>query len=167
MDDVKLAVGHWWTLRITMTNWNPTFCKVIRECDRRTEVTESEQIKDHIKLRKIFESYSKRGFITAIDDLGSDFAGLAWLEEIRPAVVKLDMSLIRNIEDNPSKRKALAKILVVCKELKSQVLAEGIETKSELEYLVAQGIDLFQGYYFAKPQLEKLLARSEISGWTL
>ena len=47
----------------------------------------------------------------------------------------------------------------------TKVLAEGIETKAELDYLVQSGIEWFQGYFFAKPQLEKLLTHSEINGW--
>ena len=56
-------------------------------------------------------------------------------------------------------------ILTVCCELGTKVLAEGVESKAELDYLVACGINWYQGYYFAKPQLEKLLAHSEINGW--
>lgn len=129
------------------------------------EVTEGEQIRDQVKLHKIFESYSKRGFITAIDDFGSGYAGLAWLASLRPAVVKLDMSLVRGIAQDSVKQAVLKGILVVCNELNSKVLAEGVETKDELDYLSATGIEWFQGYYFAKPRLEQLLVRKDISGW--
>ncbi len=130
------------------------------------EVTESEQIKDQVKLQRIFDSYAKRGFITAIDDFGSGFAGLSWLTSLRPAVVKLDMSLVRDIANDSVKQAVLKGILTVCHELHSTVLAEGVETQSELEYLAGQGIAWFQGYYFAKPHLEYLLRHDEIHGWT-
>ncbi len=129
------------------------------------EVTEGEQITDQAKLKRIFESYAKRGFITAIDDFGSGYAGLAWLTSLRPAVLKLDMGLIRDIDKDTVKQAVLKGILTVCCELKTRVLAEGVETKAELDYLAHAGIDLFQGYYFAKPQLEKLLSHSEIQVW--
>ena len=129
------------------------------------EVTEGEQIIDQAKLKRIFESYAKRGFITAIDDFGSGYAGLAWLTSLRPAVLKLDMGLIRDIDQDTVKQAVLKGILTVCCELKTRVLAEGVETKAELDYLVEAGIEWYQGYYFAKPQLEKLLNHSEINGW--
>ena len=129
------------------------------------EVTEGEQITDQAKLKRIFESYSKRGFITAIDDFGSGYAGLAWLTSLRPAVLKLDIGLIRDIDKDTAKQAVLKGILTVCCELKTRVLAEGVETKAELDYLAEAGIDWFQGYYFAKPQLEKLLSHSEIQVW--
>lgn len=129
------------------------------------EVTEGEQIIDQAKLKRIFESYAKRGFITAIDDFGSGYASLAWLTSLRPAVLKLDMGLIRDIDTDPAKQTVLQGILTACSELNTKVLAEGIETKAELDYLVQSGIEWFQGYFFAKPQLERLLTHTEINGW--
>ncbi len=129
------------------------------------EVTEGEQITDQAKLKRIFESYAKRGFITAIDDFGSGYAGLGWLTSLKPAVLKLDMGLIRDIDQDTVKQAVLKGILTVCSELGTKVLAEGVESKAELDYLVSTGISWFQGYYFAKPQLEKLLGQAEINGW--
>lgn len=120
------------------------------------EVTEGEQIVDRAKLMRIFDSYAKRGFITAIDDFGSGFADLSWLEALRPQVLKLDMSLIRNIDVDVGKQSVVADIQRHCLAFNTKVLAEGIESEGELNYLFATGIEYFQGYYFAKPQLEQL-----------
>lgn len=120
------------------------------------EVTESEQIVDRAKLSRIFESYAKRGFITAIDDFGSGFADLSWLDFLRPQVLKLDMALIRNIHLDKQKQLVIDEVLSICRTLNTQVLAEGVESKAELDYLSERGIVYFQGYYFAKPQLESL-----------
>ena len=127
------------------------------------EVTEGEQIVDRAKLVRIFESYAKRGFITAIDDFGSGFADLSWLEALRPQVLKLDMTLIRDIDLDREKQLAVDEILRICLELNTRVLAEGIETEAELNYLAGIGIEYFQGYYFAKPQLEYLSSYEELS----
>ncbi|MCP3128616.1 EAL domain-containing protein [Shewanella sp. KJ2020] len=127
------------------------------------EMTEGEQIVDRAKLMRIFESYAKRGFITAIDDFGSGFADLSWLEALRPQVLKLDMTLIRDIDLDKEKQLAVDEILRICREFNTRVLAEGIETEAELNYLAGIGIEYFQGYYFDKPRLEHLSTYEELS----
>ena len=120
------------------------------------EVTESEQIIDKDHLQNIFSSYSKRGFKTAIDDYGSGFARIDWLIDLRPDILKLDMALIRDIDVHPEKQIVVVEALKQCQLQGTQLLAEGIETKEELDCLRDIGIHLFQGYYFAKPELEAL-----------
>lgn len=127
------------------------------------EVTESEQIVDHKKLLKIFDSYAKRGFITAIDDFGSGYADLSWLESLRPRVLKLDMGLIRDINQHPAKQQLVADVQKLCLDMGTEVLAEGIEHQAELDYLAGVGIRYFQGYYFARPALERLIRTDEIA----
>jgi EAL domain-containing protein (putative c-di-GMP-specific phosphodiesterase class I) len=126
------------------------------------EVTEGEQIPDKDHLNRIFRSYSKRGFQTAIDDYGSGYATLDWLTELKPDILKLDMQLIRNIEQHPAKQFIVEQTIAQCELQGTKVLAEGIETKAELDYLASVGIRFMQGYYFAKPQLEYLAPSSEL-----
>lgn len=128
------------------------------------EVTEGEQIPDKAHLNRIFRSYAKRGFQTAIDDYGSGFATLDWLIELRPHILKLDMELIRNIEQHPAKQYIVQQTLAQCELQGTTVLAEGIESRAELDYLASVGIRYFQGYYFAKPQLEQLASANEVHG---
>lgn len=129
------------------------------------EVTEGEQILSHSHLLNIFQSYAARGFITAIDDFGAGFAHEDWLHSLKPRVLKLDMALIRHIDQSTEKQQRLQQILTLCALLGSKVLAEGVETAAELTYLAAQGIDWFQGYFFARPQLEQLQSEAELSCW--
>lgn len=126
------------------------------------EVTEGEQIPDKDHLNRIFRSYAKRGFQTAIDDYGAGYATLDWLMELKPHILKLDMQLIRNIEQSPAKQFIVEQTLAQCQLQGTKVLAEGIETKGELDYLTSVGIRYLQGYYFAKPQLEYLVPGSEL-----
>lgn len=128
------------------------------------EVTEGEQIPDKAHLNRIFQSYSKRGFQTAIDDYGSGFATLDWLIELKPNILKLDMQLIRDIDQHPAKQFIVEQTVAQCELQGTTVLAEGIETRAELDYLTAAGIRYLQGYYFAKPQLETLVQPAQLSG---
>ena len=127
------------------------------------EVTEGEQIPDKDHLNRIFKSYAKRGFQTAIDDYGAGFATLDWLMELKPHILKLDMELVRNIEQHPAKQFIVEQTLAQCALQGTRVLAEGIETQAELDYLAALGIDYFQGYLFAKPLLEQLADSGQIA----
>ncbi|MFQ6332861.1 EAL domain-containing protein [Methylophilus sp. 3sh_L] len=120
------------------------------------EVTEAEKITDHAHLKNIFAEYKKHQFLTAIDDFGAGYSGLNLLAEWQPDIIKLDMNLIRDIDQNKTKQLIVKSILDVCRGLNIEVISEGVETKQELAVLVDFGIDLFQGYYFAKPLFEGL-----------
>ncbi|ANV88376.1 diguanylate phosphodiesterase [Picosynechococcus sp. PCC 7117] len=120
------------------------------------EITESEQITDLVHLRKIVEYYRARGFKTAIDDFGAGYAGLNLLSEIQTDLIKLDMALIRGIDQDKVRQAIVKGVLQVAGELSSLVIAEGIETQAELTTLQGLGINLFQGFYFAKPTFQSL-----------
>ncbi|MBD2189477.1 EAL domain-containing protein [Pseudanabaena mucicola] len=120
------------------------------------EVTEGEKITDHAHLREIIQYYRKTGFLTAIDDFGAGYSGLNLLAEMQTDLVKIDMGLIRDIDHNKSRRAIVRGITQVCDELGIKVIAEGIETYEELSILQSFGIELFQGFYFAKPMFQNL-----------
>ncbi len=120
------------------------------------EITEGEQIKDHAHLREIIQYYRQQGFLTAIDDFGAGYSGLNLLADFQTDLVKLDMGLIRNIDQNKGRQAIVKGIIQVCNELEIKVIAEGIETYEELIVLQSFGIELFQGYYFAKPKFQGL-----------
>lgn len=120
------------------------------------EVNEGERITDGDHLRNIFQEYKKHNFITAIDDFGAGYAGLNLLADLHPHIIKLDMALTRNIHTDRVRRSLVFAILAACKELSIQVIAEGIESAEECLVLAEKGVDLFQGYFFAKPGFECL-----------
>ncbi|MDQ3338291.1 MAG: EAL domain-containing protein [Myxococcota bacterium] len=92
------------------------------------------------------------GYRIAIDDLGAGHAGLAMLATLEPEIVKLDMSLIRDLDQHPTKRRVVAAIAALSRELGSQLIAEGVETEAERSACVDAGVELMQGYLFARPQ---------------
>jgi EAL domain-containing protein (putative c-di-GMP-specific phosphodiesterase class I) len=94
----------------------------------------------------------KLGYRIAVDDLGAGYAALGALATLEPEIVKLDMSLVRNLEQHPVKQRVVAAIANLCSELGSKIVAEGVETQAELEACTTAGIDLIQGYLLAKPQ---------------
>lgn len=120
------------------------------------EVTEGEQLTDGAHLKSIFNEYRRQGLITAIDDFGAGYAGLNMLVQFQPHVLKIDMELIRNVDQDPVRQAVVCGIALVCRRLSIDIVAEGIETVAESSYLRSVGIHLQQGYLFAKPGVEVL-----------
>jgi len=118
------------------------------------EVTESDNIPDRPHLRNILEYYKQRGFRTAIDDFGEGYAGLNLLAEFIPDLVKLDMALVRSIDSDPNRRKIVKHMIRLCDDLGIEVIAEGIETFDERNTLRELGVDLYQGFLFARPAFQ-------------
>lgn len=120
------------------------------------EVTEQEQLVDMQHLKNICLEYRRQGFKTAIDDFGAGYSGLNLLAEFQPDLIKLDMALMRNIDQDPVRQAIVHGMIGICRALKIEMIAEGIESQAELDWLQSQGISLFQGYLFAKPGFEHL-----------
>lgn len=120
------------------------------------EFTEVEKIEDVSIVKNIIEYYSKLGFITAIDDFGSGYAGLGLLANFQTNIAKFDMDLIRNIEQDKTRQSIIRNCLNMFRELNITPLAEGIETVEEMNWLKEAGIELMQGYLFARPGFESL-----------
>ena len=120
------------------------------------EVTESEQVMDRPHLVNIFREYQRFGFHTAIDDFGAGYAGLNLLSEFQPSILKIDMELVRGIDQSAPKRAIVDGIVSISKALNIRVLAEGIETPAERDCLRDAGISLMQGYLFCKPAFRAL-----------
>jgi EAL domain-containing protein (putative c-di-GMP-specific phosphodiesterase class I) len=96
----------------------------------------------------------QRGYRIAVDDLGAGYSALGALATLEPEVVKLDMSLVRDIDRHPTKRRVVGAIATLCRELGSRVVAEGVETQAELRTVRDAGIELIQGFLFARPTRE-------------
>jgi EAL domain-containing protein (putative c-di-GMP-specific phosphodiesterase class I) len=118
------------------------------------EFTESERI-DTDHLLKILKTYRSMGFTTAIDDFGAGYAGLTLLSKFQPDIVKLDMELVRDIDQSREKRVVLRHTLAMLNEFGILPLCEGVETKQELAVLQDMGVHYIQGYLLARPAFER------------
>lgn len=115
------------------------------------EITERARLGDRDRAVAACARLRGLGFRLALDDLGAGYSGLASLVDLAPEVVKLDMSLVRGIDGDPVRTRLVRGIAGVCKELDIEVVCEGVETPKERDALLAIGIDLLQGYLFARP----------------
>lgn len=120
------------------------------------EFTEVEKIEDTCFVKEIVEYYKSMGFITAIDDFGSGYAGLGLLADFQTNIVKFDMTLIRNIDTDKARQAIIKNCLNLFHDLNITPLVEGVETRGEMQWLRDAGVELMQGYLFAKPGFESL-----------
>lgn len=118
------------------------------------EIVESERIDDHQHVIGIIQEYKRQGLVTAIDDFGAGYAGLNLLADFQPDILKLDMALTRDIDADKRRRVITRSIVSAAADLDIRVIAEGVETVDEYLCLRDLGIDLFQGYLFARPKFE-------------
>jgi len=115
------------------------------------EVVETEKITDIAHLKNVLNYYREHGFKVVLDDLGSGYSSLILLAELRPHIIKIDREIIRDI-DKDSLKQALFKAFVqVAHDHGILVLAEGVETEEEANWVKAHGGDLAQGFYFGRP----------------
>jgi len=115
------------------------------------EIKEDE-IKDNHSIKKFVDLYRKNGFIIAIDDFGTGYSSFDRLSLIKPDIVKMDRSLIFNINQNFINSEILTAVSNMCHKIGAIVLAEGVEEKKEILSCMEKDIDIFQGFYFSKPK---------------
>jgi EAL domain-containing protein (putative c-di-GMP-specific phosphodiesterase class I) len=120
------------------------------------EITEDERVRDTAHLQGIVTEYRKHGFTLALDDFGAGYSGLNLLAELDVDTLKLDMRLVRNVQDHPRSSAIVRSMVELCRELGIRVIAECVETIEEYDLLRSLGIRLMQGYLFAKPMFEGL-----------
>ena len=127
------------------------------------EMVESDAFNQPGRLNDIVSTYTQMGFGTAIDDFGTGFSSLAMLADFPPDFLKIDMSLIRDIDSKPRRRTIVGHLMALTRDLRIRVIAEGIETEAEYRVLRDLGVELFQGFLFAKPRFESLHTIEDIT----
>ena len=117
------------------------------------EITEQTEA-DEVTLRAIKRRYEQLGIGLALDDYGTGYSNVMNLLQYMPAYVKIDRSLLTEIDKYPKKQRFVREIIEFCQDNNIMSLAEGVETWRELRMVVRMGVDLVQGYYTAMPSPE-------------
>jgi EAL domain-containing protein (putative c-di-GMP-specific phosphodiesterase class I) len=115
------------------------------------EVVETEKIPDMRRLHDILDYYRARGAGTAVDDMGAGFTSIEYLTSLRPDYVKLDRELVVEATQHRLARHKLDMIVNAARELGIHTIAEGIETYEQMQMCLQAGVELLQGFLFAKP----------------
>lgn len=115
------------------------------------EVTETFMMENPAEIRAILNAVQNLGVTTAIDDFGTGYSSLAYLKELPINTLKIDRAFIRDLPSNTSDMAIVRTILALGRSMGFNVVAEGIETIEQRDFLQAEGCQEGQGYHFAKP----------------
>ncbi|MEG2622038.1 MAG: EAL domain-containing protein [Clostridia bacterium] len=129
------------------------------------EITESAYVQNPQQLVSVVERLRAHGFIVEIDDFGSGYSSLNTLKDLHVDTLKLDMKFLDDARRSKRSDSILYHVISMAKSLGLSVIAEGVETKAQADFLLSVGCALMQGYYFSRPlpiaQFEQLLKAPE------
>ncbi len=115
------------------------------------EMTETSMVENEEDFKKLFQELHEQGFTLSMDDFGAGYSSMELLAELSFDILKLDRSLLENMEGSEKKRLVVETILQMAKSLSLKTVCEGVETKEQLEFLKDAGCEVAQGFYYSKP----------------
>ena len=115
------------------------------------EVTEREPLTENPHLVENLNKLHSEGFVIALDDFGTGYSGLSCLNELAIDYIKIDKSFVSRVSDQKDSTILLDCVIELARKMSLNIVAEGVETKEQLEYLNRNKITLLQGYYFGRP----------------
>jgi|GEM_PF-313197 len=155
--------------------YNPRLCENIKSLvDKyrlppsmlKLEITESAYIEHPQQLIEVVAQLQRMGFIVEMDDFGSGYSSLNTLKDVPVDILKLDMKFLSSCLDSTRGGSILCSILRMARWLELPVIAEGVETREQADYLNSLGCCYMQGYYFSRPmpaeEFEQLLSESSL-----
>ena len=131
------------------------------------ELTESMLMRDPEDAVQTLKSMKANGIRLAVDDFGTGYSSLAYLKRFPLDSLKIDRAFIRDVTTDPDDATIAIAIINLARSLKLNVVAEGVETEAQLDFLRANGCAEMQGYYFARPMPAANCTRALEEGWCL
>jgi len=132
------------------TGLNPGYLEL--EITERTVISEMKRIKDELERLK------KLGVRIAIDDFGTGFSSMQYLRELPVDLIKIPIDFVHGIDNNVKDESIISVILTLAASLDLEVIAEGVETKNQLNFLLDRMCNNIQGFYFSRPMRAKNIA---------
>ncbi|MGI8751115.1 MAG: EAL domain-containing protein [Acidimicrobiales bacterium] len=115
------------------------------------EISEHTRVEDYEVIERLLQPLRAEGLRLAVDDAGAGFASFQHVLRLRPDIIKLDISLVRNVANDGLSQRLAAALAGVGQQLDAQVVAEGIEDEETLVALQGLGVDYGQGYFLGRP----------------
>lgn len=115
------------------------------------ELTESTFIKDSVELIEMVIRLREKGFVVSIDDFGSGFSALSLLKDLPADTIKIDKGFLQESSNTARGKKVIRNVIALCKDLKMDVVTEGIETKEQVDFITSCGCQIAQGFYYSRP----------------
>ena len=148
---VNIGARHLMSTSFTTRAIEIVTCAGVDPSTVELEITEETAMRDEDNVRDVIDMLKAQGFRVALDDYGRGYSNLSRLADMKVDVIKIDRSLIMNVESHERTRKILAATISMAEALECRVVAEGIEEASTAALLRKLGCHDFQGYFFAKP----------------
>lgn len=126
------------------------------------EITEQADVNNIPEFKKTLEHYRGQGYMVAIDDVGAGFSSLQSIAKIRPDFIKMDMSLVHGVDSDPVKKALLETFVTLADKIGCSIIAEGIETESQLNALIKMGVHYGQGFFLGRPVSPKAYPAAEL-----
>nr|WP_269106668.1 EAL domain-containing protein [Massilia sp. TS11] len=115
------------------------------------EITESAAMQDPERTRQLLRALRERGIKVAIDDFGTGYSSLSYLKLFAIDRIKIDRGFVKDIESDPNDAVIVGATIALAHSLGLEVIAEGVETSAQRDFLAAKQCELSQGYLFARP----------------
>lgn len=115
------------------------------------EITESTVMHNVDQAISMMKTLRDKGFNISLDDFGTGYSSLSWLKQFPISTIKIDQSFIRDLQNNNEDEAIVRSIILLGHSLKKSVVAEGVETEAQKQFLLREGCDAFQGFLFCKP----------------
>ncbi|MRW87700.1 EAL domain-containing protein [Pseudoduganella sp. FT26W] len=131
------------------------------------ELTETSLMNNAERTITVLKSLKALGIKVAIDDFGTGYSSLAYLQRFPIDKLKIDIAFVRDITTNPNDAAIALAIISMAHSLKLQVVAEGVETRAQLEYLRRSRCDEIQGYFYSRPLPPDEVGKLVLSGHSL
>lgn len=115
------------------------------------ELTETALFSDEMHVKECIKTLSAHGIAFSLDDFGTGYSSFSLLQKLPITTLKIDKSFIAGVPGNPDDEEIVRAIVTLAHNLQKSVIAEGVETKNQLEFLIKQDCDQVQGYFFSPP----------------
>jgi len=153
--DLQLAVNVS-VVQFQSTGFTEQVATILRRTGARPEllkleVTESLLMDDPERVALVMSEIKELGVRFSLDDFGTGYSSLSYLKRLSLDQIKIDQSFVRNVTSNPASAAIVDSIIGLSQGLNLEVIAEGVETEAQRDWLVAHGCDHFQGYLFGRP----------------
>jgi diguanylate cyclase (GGDEF)-like protein len=143
-----------------LENWLSTIKEIKKNIQITVEITERLLTDDSESALVVLRDLRAHGIKIAIDDFGTGYSSLSYLIKYPVDIIKIDKSFVQDIGESSSAETLIESILAMASQLDIAVVAEGIETKAQLNYLKLNGCDFGQGYYLGRPVEQKVFVES-------
>jgi cyclic di-GMP phosphodiesterase Gmr len=121
------------------------------QCQLDIELTESCLINDALAAQSLIAQFRQLGAQVQLDDFGTGYSSLSQLASLPLDAIKLDQSFIRSVDQNTVSQTLVRSMVALAQQLKFSVIAEGVQTEAEAEFLKGEGVDVIQGYLYGRP----------------